>query len=198
LLGTGLAAAIPAVLEDLARIDTRCVTSDPVLSQIPGIVFDHAAALTRSAGIANRLTRAGLLSHETRAKAERLLARQQLTPMIVNNGDFYPRNLIVQSSGRIVIIDWETYNPNSPFRTIDHPENVAAVFYAHMWGNPAWQATYCNALSERFGYSPTSFAKGVVIAALELANMWTNHTDLHLAAIQASIITAALAKAHDH
>jgi len=118
--------------------------------------------------------------------------------MIMNNSDFYPRNLIVQSSGRIVIIDWETYNPNSPFRTVDHLENVAAVFHAHVWGNPAWQATYCNALSERFGYSTTSFAKGVVIAALELANMWMNDADLHLAAIQASIITAALAKAPEH
>jgi hypothetical protein len=195
LLGTGLAAAIPAVLKDLARIDTGCVTSDPVLTQIPGLVFDHTAAITRSAGIAHRLTRAGLLSQQDCAKAERLLAHQQHTPMIVNNGDFYPRNLIVQPSGRIVIVDWETYNPNSPFHTVDHPENVAAVFYAHMWGNPAWQATYRNALSERFGYSPASFAKGVVIAALELANMGINDTDLHLAAIQASIITRALEKA---
>ena len=58
--------------------------------------------------------------------------------MIMNNGDFYPRNLIVRPDGRIVIIDWETYNIHSPFHTIDHPENVAAVFYTHMWGNPAW------------------------------------------------------------
>jgi hypothetical protein len=41
-----------------------------------------------------------------------------------------------------VISDWETCNSNSPFHTIDHPENVAAVFYAHMWGNPPWQAAY--------------------------------------------------------
>jgi hypothetical protein len=198
LLDAGLAAAIPAVLEDLARIDTRCVTSDPVLAHIPGLVFDHAAALNRSAGIASRLTRAGLLSHENCAHAEHLLACQQRTPMIVNNGDFYPRNLIVQPSGRIVIIDWETYNPHSPFHTIDHPENVAAVFYAHMWGNPAWQATYRNTLHEKFGYSPVSFAKGVVIAALELANMWLNDTDLDLAASQASTITRELAIARDH
>src|SRR5712692_5879473 len=52
-------------------------------------------------------------------------------------------------AGRIVIVDWETYNPNSPFHTIDHPENVAAVFYVHMWGNPAWQAAYRGALNER-------------------------------------------------
>ena len=42
-------------------------------------------------------------------------------------------------TGRIVIVG-ETYNADSPFHTIDHPENVAAVFYVHMWGNQAWQA----------------------------------------------------------
>lgn len=194
-LGLGLAAAIPALLADLARIDTACVTTDPVLSNIPGLVFDHNAALTRSAGIARKLALAGLLTREDCAQAERLLAHRQHMPMIVNNGDFYPRNLIVQANGRIVIIDWETCNPHSPFRTVDHPENVAAVFYAHMWGNPAWQATYRNALRQRFGFSAASFAKGVVIQALELANMWLNNTDLHLAAIQASIITSMLTEA---
>jgi hypothetical protein len=196
-LSAGLATTIPAVLDDLAHIDTACVTTDPVLSEIPGLVFDHAAALTRSAGIARRLTRAGLLSPNDCAQAGRLLAHRQHTPMIVNNGDFYPRNLIVRPSGRIVIVDWETCNPNSPFRTVDHPENVAAVFYAHMWGNPAWQAAYRNALHRRFGFSPASFAKGIVIQALELANMWMNDTDMHLAAIQTSIITGMLAKAPD-
>lgn len=197
LLGPGLAAAITAILQDLARIDTACVTADPVLSAIPGLVFDHDAALARSAGIARQLTRAGLLTREACAHAERLLAHQQHTLMIVNNGDFYPRNLIVQPSGRIVIIDWETCNPHSPFHTVDHPENVAAVFYAHMWGNPAWQAAYRNALHQRLGFSPASFAKGVVIAALELASMWINDTDLHLAASQASTITNVLSRAPD-
>lgn len=195
-LGLDLAARIPVVLEDLARIDTARVTTDPVLSAIPGLVFDHAAAFTRSAGIARRLAQAGLLSHDDYARTERLLAYEQHTPMIVNNGDFYPRNLIVLPTGRIVIVDWETCNPNSPFHTIDHPENVAAVFYVHMWGNPAWQAAYSNALNERFGFSETDFTKGVVIQALELANMWAGDTGtLHLAAIQASIVTDVLSKA---
>jgi hypothetical protein len=173
------------------------VTTNPLLSAIPGLVFNHDAALARSAGIARQLTRAGLLTRDDCAHAERLLARRQHTPMIINNGDFYPRNLIVQPSGRIVIVNRETYNPNSPFHTVDHAENVAAVFYAHMWGNPAWQAAYRNALHQRPGLSPASFAKGVVIAALELANMWMNDTDLHLAAIQASIITSVLSQAPD-
>jgi Phosphotransferase enzyme family len=194
LLPAALAGAIAAILADLAGIDTAPVTGDPVLSAIGGLVFDHAAAVTRSAGIARRLTRAGLLSGEDCARAEQLLAHRQHTPMIVNNGDFYPRNLIIRPGGRIVIVDWETWNPGSPFHTIDHPENVAAVFYVHMWGNPAWQAAYRAALSARFAFSPTSFAKGVVIAALELASMWLNGTDRRLAAIQASIITSTLAQ----
>jgi hypothetical protein len=196
LLPVTLAASIAAVLEDLACIDTKPVTDDPVLSKLPGLVFDHAAALTRSAGIARQLTRAGLLPGGDCARAERLLAYRQLTPMIVNNGDFYPRNLIIRPGGRIVVVDWETWNPNSPFHTIDHPENVAAVFYVHMWGNPAWQTAYRATLSERFAISPTSFAKGVVIAALELASMWLTG-DRHLAAIQAAIITSTLAQTPD-
>jgi len=196
-LPAALAGTIAAILADLAGIDTTPVTDDPVLSAIGGLVFDHAAALTRSAGIARRLTGAGLLSGEDCARAGRLLAYRQHTPMIVNNGDFYPRNLIIRPGGRIVIVDWETWNPGSPFHTIDHPENVAAVFYVHMWGNPAWQAAYRAALSGRFAFSPASFAKGVVIAALELASMWLNGTDRRLAAIQASVIAGTLARTPD-
>lgn len=100
LLGFGLAASIPAVLADLACIGTTQVTTDPVLSKIPGLAFDHAAALTRLTGIARRLKRAGLLSRENCAAAERLLARQQHTPMIVNNGAFYPET---SSCGRAAV-----------------------------------------------------------------------------------------------
>jgi hypothetical protein len=193
LLPVTLADTVAAILEDLGRIDTTPVIEDPVLSKLPGLVFDHAAALTRSAGIARQLTRAGLLAGEYCARAERLLARRQHTPMIVNNGDFYPRNLIIRPGGRIVIIDWETWNANSPFHTVDHPENVAAVFYVHMWGNPAWQAAYREGLSERFAFSPASFAKGVLIQALELARM----SDRRLAAIQASIVRSILDQTPD-
>jgi hypothetical protein len=133
----------------------------PGVAEIPGLVFTHDEAVARSSGIARQLTRAGLLTREDCAHAERLLAHQQRTPMIVNNGDFYPRNLIVQT----------------------------------MWGNRGWQAAYRNALQQRFGFSTASFAKGVVIAALELASMWINDTDLHLAASQASTITSMLRQA---
>jgi hypothetical protein len=197
LLPVSLAASIAAILEDLAGIDPAWLTEDPVLSAIPGLAFDHAAALTRSAGIARQLTRAGLLSRQDCARAGRLLAYRQHTAMIVSNGDFYPRNLILRPDGRIVMVDWETWNPNSPFHTIDHPENVAAVFYVHMWGNPAWQAAYRAALHERFAFSPASFAKGVVIQALELAGLWLNDADHGLAAIQASIVVSTLAQTPD-
>ncbi len=38
------------------------MTTDPVLSDIPGLVFDNTAALARSASIARLLIRAGLLT----------------------------------------------------------------------------------------------------------------------------------------
>ncbi len=55
MLGPGLAAAIPALLADLARIDPACVTTDPVLSNVPGLIFGHTAALASSASIAANL-----------------------------------------------------------------------------------------------------------------------------------------------
>jgi len=59
------------------------------------------------------------------------------------------------------------------------------------------QDAYRGALYQRFAISQTSFAKGVVTQALELAGMWLNDTDLRLAAIQASIVTSMLAAAPD-
>ncbi|MGH7666124.1 MAG: hypothetical protein ACREN1_02255 [Candidatus Dormibacteria bacterium] len=195
-LGVGLAARIAVVLEDLAQIDTVRLTDDPEFMKISAVAFDHAGAHSRSLSISHRLTAAGLLSPQDGMRTERLLEHQQQSPMILNNGDFYPRNLIVLPTGRIVIIDWETYNPNSPFHTIDHLENVAAVFYVHMWGHPAWQAAFADALHDRFDFSEMDFAKGVVIQGLELANMWMGDpATLPLAAIQASMVNAALAKA---
>jgi hypothetical protein len=197
LLPAALADAIAVILADLSGIDTAPVTDDPVLSAIPGLVFDHAAALTRSAGIARQLTRAGLLSGEDCVSAGQLLACRQHTPMIVNYGDFYPRNLIIWPGGRIVIVDWETWNLSSPFHAIDHPEKWPRSSTSTCGEIPAWQAAYRAALSERFAFSPAGLAKGVVIAALELAGMWLSDTDRHLAAIQASVITGTLAQTPD-
>jgi hypothetical protein len=49
-LGTGLATAIPAVLEDLARIDTACATTDPVPHQMYLSDPDGLPARLRSCG----------------------------------------------------------------------------------------------------------------------------------------------------
>lgn len=70
--GTGLAARIPVVLQDLAAIDTAAVTTDPVLSKIPGLGFDHAAALRRSAGIAREAALGKHRTSERRAGARKL------------------------------------------------------------------------------------------------------------------------------
>jgi hypothetical protein len=59
LLLVTLSSSVAAILADLADIDTTLVTEDPVLSTIPGLALDHAAAITRSAGIARQLTQAG-------------------------------------------------------------------------------------------------------------------------------------------
>jgi hypothetical protein len=64
----------------------------------------------------------------------------------------------------VVPIDWETWVANSPFYVLDHPENVAAVAFAHMWGNEPWRAAFARALAahsgiERPGFTKASFSK---------------------------------------
>ncbi|MGH8987658.1 MAG: hypothetical protein ACRDXC_03540 [Acidimicrobiales bacterium] len=71
-LDLDLAVRIPVVLADLAEIDARRITADPVLSKIPGLVFDFEETLARSTAIARRLVRAGLINPDDCATAVQL------------------------------------------------------------------------------------------------------------------------------
>ncbi len=72
----------------------------------------------------------------------------------------------------MVLIDWETWNANSPFYVLDHPENVADAAFAHMSGNAPWRAAFARALAAHPGFEGPGFNKGIVLKALELAGMW--------------------------
>lgn len=173
-----LAYVMPELIEDLSHIDRTSFTHDEQLSQVPNLAFDHQASLKYFGNICLNFTEEGILSEREHAKAEELLHYQQTTDLIVSNGDFYPRNLIFQPDGKVVLIDWEVWNDHSPFFLIDHPENVAAVQYVHMWGNPRWQATFRDELDKHFSFQPKSFDKGIVIKALTLASFFRNHQEL--------------------
>lgn len=192
-LGQDLALEIPILIEDLSKIDSTYITSDVVLSAIPRLVFDHDEAIENSGALAVKLQKAGLLSEEDLARILSLLRFRQTSETIVNNGDFYPRNFIRRPDGKIVLIDWEVWNERSPFYVVDHPENVAAVPFVHMWGNRQWQDTYVAELHKRFGFDHGSFTKGKIMKALRLADLWfPNGSDSELVGNQIQIIKDAL------
>lgn len=173
-----LARIMPELIEDLSQIDTSLITKDETLARMPNLAFDHQAAIEYFDTICVDFTDEGLLTTLQHNKAQELLRHEQTTPQIVSNGDFYPRNLIMQPDGKVVLIDWEIWNDHSPFFIVDHPENVAAVQYVHMWGNPQWQEEFRRQLAERFSFSDESLDKGIVTKALTLAYFFRKHKEL--------------------
>ena len=95
----------------------------------------------------------------------------------------------------MVLIDWETWNANSPFYVLDHPENVAAVAFAHMWGNEPWRAAFARAVAVHPGFERPGFNKGIVLKALELAGMWlADQHGTRLVRSQVSLMRAVVAE----
>ena len=173
-LGLDLATEIPGVLADLATIDTALFTESKALATEERLVFDYEDSLQLFTDFASESVSQGLLSEQELEQIQTILLHRQTTEMIVSNGDFYPRNFIKQSDAKIVLIDWDTWNDggNSPFYLVDHPENVAATLFVHMWKNQPWQDKFLNEIQARFNFDETSLLKGITIKALTLAHYW--------------------------
>lgn len=184
---------IPQVISDLSKISIDELMKNPELNLIENLVFDESSAREYFTGLAYIFRKTGLLTDEEYAKVIEILATPQTSTKILNNGDFYPRNFIRRPNGKLVLIDWETWNDHSPFFTIDHPENAAAVMYAHMWGNPVWQATFRHNLVNSLGMNEASLRKVIVMKALQLANLWhTKHKKQELVDNQICLVKAEL------
>lgn len=194
-LGLDLAIEMVGVISDLATIGTEELLDDRLLMAIPKVAYHDAEAVAHAMGIARALAAAGYLTGPDLDGVAPALSTTVASPLILNNGDFYPRNLIRKPDGKVVLVDWETWNANSPFYVLDHPENVAAVAFVHMWGNEPWRAEFVRALEAHHGFERTGFHKGIVLKALELAGMSLD--DQHgtgLVRSQVSLLRAVVAE----
>ena len=176
LLGTELSDEVPQILYELSLIDTRPILENSSLQMIPKLAFDHESYGYEAHKLLRHFTDADILTAEEAVRALNLMSRPFESPMVFNNGDFYPRNFIRNPNDRIVLIDWETWNENSRANVIDHPENVAAFCFVHMWGNPAWQESYVSGLRQRFSFNQSGFQSAILIKSLEMANFWFGGT----------------------
>lgn len=194
LLGLDLSAEVPEILYELSTIDSSIVVNNKELKNIPRLIFHVEEYLPEFDTIANRMVLVNLLQKEEVNQARSLIQELFTSPLIINNGDFYPRNFIRTQDQKMVLIDWETWNVNSRANIIDHPENIAAYCFVHMWNNKEWQKNYVKELRNRFNIKKKDFQKAILIKSLEMANFWykDDRENLSLSHNQISIFRDAL------
>ncbi len=172
LLGLDLSVEIPEILRELSTIAIGTVLDNKKLQNISRFTFNTEEYLPEFDSITNRIVSRGLLEKEESDKAREMIIKKFPSKLMISNGDFYPRNLIRLPDNKLVLIDWETWNTNSPAYIVDHAENIAAFCFVHMWNNPAWQKNYVNELRKRFDMNKEDFQRAILIKSLEMANFW--------------------------
>jgi hypothetical protein len=172
LLGLDLSKDVPLVIKDLMIIDVNPILKNTKLSKIDRFAFNHKEYLADFQEHLGRFLNVGALSKEDVEIARSAIQRKFESPPILNNGDFYPRNFIRTKHGRIVLIDWDTWSDKSRANIIDHPENVAAFCFVHMWSNPEWQKEYIRELKDHFGFKKENFQVSIMIKSIEMSYFW--------------------------
>lgn len=173
LLGLNLSSEVPMVLLDLAKIDVSDIIDNKIVKEFPNLIFDHNKYIYDFNARLKKFSKFHILETEDINRAIQLLGKPFTSKMIFNNGDFYPRNFIRMPDDRIVLIDWEMWNPGrNPFYLIDYIENVAAVCFVHMWNNVLWQKKYVSELKKVLPVTIDDFQKAILIKSLELADFW--------------------------
>lgn len=172
LLGLDLSLEVPQILKDLAQVNISDIFKNEKIKNIPNFVFEHNVYLSELENRLKKFLDVGLIKKEEVDRARELLKEPYTSTMMFNNGDFYPRNFIRIPDKKIVLIDWEIWNPNNPFYLIDHPENVAAVCFVHMWNNKPWQEKYVAELQKSLPVTKRDFQKAILIKSLKMSEFW--------------------------
>lgn len=128
------------------------------------------------------------LTQDHISKAAAILSSATLfnqSQIVLTNGDFYPRNFIELTSGKIAVVDWEgrekerirvnggTQSFDSQRNAfINYIENHAAFFFVHMWGNHAIQKRFIKSVAQTFNLSPENLQAAILIKSLEQSATW--------------------------
>jgi hypothetical protein len=176
LLKLSLSKDVPQIIQDLSKIDISPVQKHPKLKRLQKVQFNHHKYQKDFAKLLKLFCQARLITKAQAKTAAKLVQVPFSSNLILNNGDFYPRNFIKLRSGKIVLIDWETWNNNSRANVVDYLENVAAYCFVHMWGNPKWQKHYVKYLRQYLPMTLRDFQKALLIKSAEMAYFWFGRT----------------------
>ncbi|MCH7759476.1 N-acetylneuraminate synthase family protein, partial [Patescibacteria group bacterium] len=109
----------------------------------------------------------GWISQEDSNKANELLKYGfKKSKLIFSNGDYYPKNLL-NFKGKIMVIDWETWNTNYRANIVDYIENVVAFTFIHMWNNRLWQIEFLKEVRKYFRIDFRDLRNAILIKSFE-------------------------------
>lgn len=87
--------------------------------------------------------------------------------IILSNGDFYPRNLLITTEKKPYIIDWD----GAHLTTF---EQTAMYFWCSMTGNPKFQKKLLSHYKARLDWNRERYILGAVLAVTEDVSTWMN------------------------
>ncbi|MBU2634248.1 MAG: M23 family metallopeptidase [Nanoarchaeota archaeon] len=166
---------IVQVIRDFSKIDTNKVIEYLTEHQIVNFQFDFEEWKKQFINNAKFFLENDFISQKEFHKANKLFGNGfKKSKLIFNNGDYYPRN-ILSYKGKIVVIDWQTWNGNYRANIIDYIENVAAFAFIHMWNNHLWQIEFLKELRKYFKINFKCLRNAILIKSFEQANFWRNN-----------------------
>ena len=189
-----LSREVPEMIKDLSQIDISPVLNNLKLKKLKNIWYDHNKYQRDFAKLLKIFIKAKLITKNQASQAATILKLPFSSPLILNNGDFYPRNFIRLPGDKIVLVDWETWNSNSRANVVDHLENVAAYCFVHMWGNQKWQKAYVQQLKKYLPVTRQDLQKALLIKSAEMAYFWFSENTWRLCLNQIKIFKKTLNK----
>src|SRR6185369_17097239 len=102
LLKLDLSKEVAEIIRDLSQIDISPVLNHPKLKRLNNVWYNHAKYQRDFTKLMKIFTRAKLITKSEALKATRLLKAKFTSPLILNNGDFYPRNFIKLPNKKII------------------------------------------------------------------------------------------------
>jgi len=162
--GKNMSVDIARYSVDILR-DLRLVDIDTIPEFVRRFRFEDWHEAFRASR--EELVGKGIMSQQTVDKAEWLfsaLTTSRYQGNMFTNGDFYPRNFILLSRGKIAVADW--------VGGVDPWEFVAMKAWTMMWGNPAWQEAFIKEIKKHFPVDVEEMQVGLLVKLYDQINAW--------------------------
>ena len=171
-----LAKEMAQIIYDFSKINLDKVVKHLNKHKVINFQFNFENWKKQFTDKAKILLQHGWISQEDSNKANELLKYGfKKSKLIFSNGDYYPKNLL-NFKGKIVVIDWQTWNENYRVNIVDYIENVVAFTFIHMWNNRLWQIEFLKEVRKYFRIDFKDLRNAILIKSFEQAIFFKGST----------------------